>query len=79
MRSPRIMNTLSKYLFWGMLTYLVIGTIVGLLGPARVTFIGPAYRTLRFQVVDQSRVAPIAVLAWHSSTPTIPSSHRSKA
>jgi hypothetical protein len=60
MGSPRPTITLPRYLFLGSLAFLLTGIVIGLLAPAQTTFIGPAYRTLRFQIIDQSRSAPIA-------------------
>jgi hypothetical protein len=43
-----------------LLAFLLTGIVIGLLAPAQTTFIGPAYRTLRFQIINQSRSPPIA-------------------
>jgi hypothetical protein len=75
MGSPRLTFTLPRYLFLRSLAFLLTGIIIGLLAPAQTHFIGPAYRTLHFQIVDQSRAAPIAgarVALVHSYDPEQP-------
>jgi hypothetical protein len=60
MGSPRLAITLTKCLFAGSVALLFIGFLIGLFTPTCVHFTGPADRNLHFQIVDQSRGAPVA-------------------